>query len=88
MTLDVINNDDLRGANPATVKLSVVSQPTTGTVSVLPAVGAHGRPRLLYKQGKDKVEPGGEVELHYTVSVAGHPTPAPASALLLGSGEP
>ena len=85
LLLDVLHNDDLRGANPAAVKLSVVGQPAVGSVSVLPADATTG-PRLLYKQGKDRLEPGSEVEIFYTVSVPGHPTPAPATVLLLGSG--
>jgi hypothetical protein len=88
VTIDVLHNDDLRGANPSNVKLSVVGQPSVGTVMVLPADGTkHMYPRLQYKQGKDKLEPGSEVEAYYTVSVPGHPTPAPATVMLLGSGE-
>jgi hypothetical protein len=85
--LDVISNDDLRGADPAGARLSVIAQPSTGTVTVVPASAESTRPRLLFKQGKDKLEPGSEVELYYTVSVPGHPTPAPGTALLLGAGE-
>lgn len=84
--LDVISNDDLRGADPAGAKLSVIAQPSVGSVTVLPASAESARPRLLFKQGKDKLEPGSEVEVYYTVSVAGHPTPAPGTALLLGAG--
>lgn len=88
ITLDVLHNDDLRGADPANVKLSVVGQPAVGTVTVLPADGTKAGhfPRLQYKQGKERLEPGSEVEVYYTVSVPGHPTPAPATVLLLGSG--
>lgn len=85
--LDVISNDDLRGANPADVKLSVVVQPATGKVTVVPAEGKNGRPKLLYVQGKEKLEPGAELEVFYTAAVPNQPTPSPATALLLGSGE-
>jgi hypothetical protein len=87
LILDVISNDDLRGADPSTATLSVLAQPSVGTVSVLPPSGAHTHPRLLYKQGKDKLEPGSEVEVFYTVKVPGHPLPAPGTALLLGASE-
>ena len=87
VTLDVISNDNLKGANAADVKLSVVTPPAVGTVTVLPAEGKNGHPKLLYKQGKDKLEPGTEVEVFYTAVVPGHPTPSPAVAMLLGAGE-
>jgi hypothetical protein len=86
LALDVISNDDLLHVDPAHVTLSVMQQPAVGTVTVLPAEGPAGRPRLLFKQGKDKLEPGSELEIYYTVAVPGHPTPSPATALLLGSG--
>lgn len=86
LILDVISNDDLRGADPSTATLSVLAQPSVGTVSVLPPSGPHTHPRLLYKQGKDRLEPGSEVEVFYTVKVPGHPQPAPGTALLLGAG--
>jgi hypothetical protein len=85
--LDVISNDDLRGADPAGAKLSVIAQPSIGTVTVIPASAESARPRLLFKQGKETLEPGSEVEVYYTVSVPGHPTPSPGTALLLGAGK-
>lgn len=88
LIVDVIANDDLRGAAPNSVLLSIVSQPSVGSATVLPPEGPNGRPRLLYTQdAKSKIEPGSEVEVYYTVSVPGQPAPAPAVLLLLGAGE-
>jgi hypothetical protein len=87
--LDVLSNDDLKGANPRAVTLSIVAQPSSGSVTVLPAdnTAAGARPRLAYRQGASRLAPGDEAEVFYTLAVPGQPTPAPASALVIGSGE-